>query len=331
MLEHFCDNPKSDWRRQATNAAGIIRNKVDELDRLTLLERDLTTRVEQCAKKVDEVSINAAYTAKRTLRELKLGIENIITDKGRAEIELAAQANQVNTTKADYDRKRQSLPPKQRDIAKRNEKCISRIDRLLELLRQTQVELKLYLRSGLQEKISTYFDPASSNGSNAIIGASLAPQIPRDGVRITALGGGEKQMLELGYVVALAEIYHEISEAFMHHGLTLNASPDLAIVADAPFSNTADTYNNQIIDFLSHCSARQKILLMHKTQWDAVKDRLEPLVSTVFGYKLHSPNPPKNEEEYRLKIKNQKICLLQAANKSNGPTSEILKIFPHAH
>lgn len=331
MLEHFCDNPKSDWRRQATHAAATIRNKVDELDRLTLLQRDLITRVEQYAKKVDEVSINAAYNAKRTLKELKLELENIITDKGRAEIELAAQANQVSTARADYSKKRQSLPSAQRDIANRNERCIARIERLLELLRQTQEELRRYLRSGLQEKISTYFDPASANGSHAIIGPSLAPQIHRDGVRITALGGGEKQMLELGYVVALAEIYHEISEAFKKHGLALNASPHLAIVADAPFSNTADTFNNQIIDFLSKCSARQKILLMHTTQWDAVKDRLEPLVSTVFGYKLHSPSPPENEEEFHLNIRGREICLLQAANEANGPTSEILKIFPHAH
>jgi hypothetical protein len=70
---------------------------------------------------------------------------------------------------------------------------------------------------------------------------------------------------------------------------------------------------------------------MHKTQWEAVKDRLEPLVSTVFGYKLHSPNPPENEGEYRLNIKGLDICLLQAANEANGPTSEILKFFPHAH
>lgn len=72
-------------------------------------------------------------------------------------------------------------------------------------------------------------------------------------------------------------------------------SPDLAIVADAPFSNTADTYNNQIIDFLSHCSARRKNPSDAQDTMEAVKDRLEPLVSTVFGYKLHSPNPPENE------------------------------------
>lgn len=331
MLAHFSDNPNSEWRHHATNAAGTIRNKVDELDRLTLQERDLTTRVEQCARRVDEVSITAAHTAKRTLRELKLGLETIITNKGRAEIELDAQAKQVKTAKAAYNKASQSLPSVQRNIAKRNENCISRIDRLLTLLDDTQAELKSYLRVGLQEKISRFFDHASTNGANAVIGASLVPQYYLNGARVTAIGGGEKQMLELGYVVALSEIYHEISEAFKHNGLVLDVSPDLAIVADAPFSNTADTFNNQIIDFLSHCSARQKILLMHKTQWDAVKDRLEPLVSTVFGYKLHSPNPPINEEEYRLNIKNQEICLLQAANNTNGPTSEILKIFPHAN
>jgi len=325
------DNPCSEWRRHAIDAAGIIRNRVSELDSLTLQERDLTTKVEQFAKKVDEVSINAAQTARLTLRKLKCELEQIITEKGRSEIELTAQANQVKTTKADYDKKRQSLPTQQKNIAEHNEKSISRIDKLLALLAGTQSDLKTYLRRGLQEKISFNYDGAASDGSKAVVGAALSPHVQLNGVRVDNIGGGQKQMLELGYVVALAEVYYEISKAFKDHGLALNVSPDLAIVADAPFSNTADTYNNQIIDFLSHCSARQKILLMHKTQWEAVKDRLEPLVSTVFGYKLHSPNPPKDDGEYRLKIKNKEISLLQAANKTNGPTSEILKIFPHAN
>ena len=183
----------------------------------------------------------------------------------------------------------------------------------------------------MQEKLSLNYDHAAADGSKAVVGATLSPHIQLNGVRVDNIGGGQKQMLELGYVVALAEVYHEISGAFRDHGLALNASPDLAIVADAPFSNTADLYNNQIIDFLRQCSARQKILLMHKTQWEAVKDRLEPLVSTVFGYRLHSPNPPANEEEYHLNIKGRDICFLQDAAKANGPTSEILKIFPHAN
>jgi hypothetical protein len=131
--------------------------------------------------------------------------------------------------------------------------------------------------------------------------------------------------------VALAEVYYEISKAFKHHGIALNASPDLAIVADAPFSKTADNYNNQIIDFLSKCGARQKILLMHTTQWDAVKGRLEPLVSTVYGYRLHSPNPPADEKEYVLSIKGQDVHLLERVGSNNHPTSEIITIFSNAN
>lgn len=108
-----------------------------------------------------------------------------------------------------------------------------------EVLQRLDEGMQSYRRSlerMLSAKVEAYYGPATMDGTTARVNQeTLLPQIlGRDGGVVHDLGGGMKQVLEIAFVIALAEVRRELNDRLHQLGLGARSLGEQAFFLDSP-------------------------------------------------------------------------------------------------
>jgi hypothetical protein len=313
------------WEKVIVERVERMRVSLQQMQTSALDAADAAQKEKALRSKVNAADIEEARNLERALHQLKNRLKLETTQLGDRMRLLSSLESSYKNKQKDYQEAKIRLPKSERAATQRREAKSTMIQSALDLLAETEGILRNSLRSSLQERVRVSYDAAATDGSVARIEPNLCPKIYRNGAVVTALGGGQKLMLQLSFVVALAELYNEIRNVFGKLGLVLRNSEHLSIFADAPFAHTAQEYNEAIVEFLAKSPSPQVVLLMHKQQWLAVEALIKGRIRQVFGYRLHSPKNSQSDE-YVFEYMTHSTSLLNHIGSGEESFSEIISL-----
>lgn len=304
-----------------------ISSHLQFLDQTATSKEDSQKLIVPKRRELEQLQSSEAKDALLELTRVREALRTKNRELGAIENSLDGMKHRIQAAKDDHRRCKTALPKNQQAELARNEERARILQSLLDLVNLTEQRLKHYLVEGMQQRLTSNYDSAATDGSHAKVSGALTPTIQRNGVTMTAVGGGQKLMLELAYVVALADVYREICNSFEDSDIALPSAGDVSIFADAAFAHSADQFNEQIVKFLSRSSAKQVCLLMHKAQWNNVKQWLEPKVGRCYGFRLNSALDLSHSEEYKASVKDHHLDLFTKIAANEEPFTKIEHIF----
>lgn len=200
---------------------------------------------------------------------------------------------------------------------------------LIEVLEAGLSGLKSSLHAPLEETIGDLYDPVAKDGSEARISPStLLPFIEKEGKRATFLGGGQKQVLCLAYIIALAQLRKSLHAALRKAGVMVPVADDQAFVMDSIFGQCEPEYQEAICNFLPGQTG-QILLLLAGQQWtETVRRALEKEVDQLFGFEYHSPNVRYDESKHQFAF-GKKVHKLLTSSKDGATAYTVIKELPH--
>jgi hypothetical protein len=177
-------------------------------------------------------------------------------------------------------------------------------------LNEGETKFRQAVHGILQERLTHYFGVATSGNTASIDKENFLPSMhDRNNLVVTNPGGGEQQVLNLAFVIALAEMRTMINEDMTSAGLGGRLLGDQSFVLDSPFTSADPNFMKAIAEFLPG-KAPQMLLLLAKQNWpDSVRETLEPHISRVYGVRLHTPVTPNDPESFRFTWKGNTIDL----------------------
>lgn len=179
-----------------------------------------------------------------------------------------------------------------------------RADKLRELIEESRDLLKRSFHDVLQQSVAEYYDHASYDNSKARINkATLLPAIEVNGQVHGNLGGGQSQLLALAYIVSLSRLRKRLHVQMQKLGIGYGRVDDQSFILDSPFNHVTDHYAKAMASFLDG-NARQVVLLLARTQWNLVRDMIEPVAHRIVAFQYHAV-PEKITE---LKAKDPKLA-----------------------
>ncbi len=291
-------------------SAEFIESEKRTITKLEEELRALETRVDEAAQQrcidlLREQRKAAEHQAAQTgrLQELRMQL-----DAATQHRELAKK--QMNQLRAKSPNRTGKLVFEMRDLA----------GQLIEILEAGLSGLKISLHAPLEETIGDLYDPVAKDGSEARISPStLLPFIVKDNKRASFLGGGQKQVLCLAYIIALARLRKNLHEALRSAGVMVPIADDQAFVMDSIFGQCEPEYQEAICKFLPGQTG-QILLLLAGQQWtETVRCALENEVDLLFGFEYHSPNICYDESKHQFEFGRKVHKLLKTA--SNGETA----------
>ena len=172
---------------------------------------------------------------------------------------------------------------------------------VLEVLESGLQGLKSSLHEPLERTVGELYDPVAKDGSEARISPStLLPYIQKEGKRATFLGGGQKQVLCLSYIIALAKLRQNLNDSLRAMKIMVPKADDQIFVMDSIFGQCEPEYQEAICKFLPGQSG-QTLLLLAGQQWtDTVRRHLEKVIRDLFGFEYHSPNTNYDESKHQF-------------------------------
>lgn len=306
---------------------GEFSSLLQRLDTSATSREDSSKLIEPKRRELEQVKNTEAQQAVVALKRVKDVRQEKTLELGGLNKSLEALDYRIRLAKDEHRKLRAALPGHQQAELARNEQRAAILQSLLDLVNSTEKSLKLHLVNGIQKRLSANYDSAATDGSHAKVSGVLTPTIQRNGVMMTAVGGGQKLMLELAYVVALADVYHEVCDSFKDSDIGLPAAGNVSIFADAAFAHTANQFNKQIVSFLSNSSAQQVCLLMHKAQWNNVKSWVEPKIGRCYAFRLNSSSDLSGSDEYTDSINGHKLELFSKLGEAEESFTKIEHIF----
>jgi DNA sulfur modification protein DndD len=195
---------------------------------------------------------------------------------------------------------------------------------LREKLNEGETKFRQAVHGILQERLTHYFGVATSGNTAWIDKENFLPSMhDRNNLVVTNPGGGEQQVLNLAFVIALAEMRTMINEDMTSAGLGGRLLGDQSFVLDSPFTSADPNFMKAIAEFLPG-KAPQMLLLLAKQNWpDSVRDTLAPHISRVYGVRLHTSVTPNDPEAFRFDWKGKTVDLREpiAAGQPSFSTS----------
>lgn len=189
-------------------------------------------------------------------------------------------------------------------------KAIELGEKVREKLGEGERKFREAVHGILQERLNHYFGVATSGNTAWIDRENFLPSMrDRSGLTVTNPGGGEQQVLNLAFVIALAELRTMINEDMASAGLGTRLLGDQSFVLDSPFTSADPNFMKAIAEFLPG-KAPQMLLLLAKQNWpDTVRDTLAPHISRVYGVRLHTSVAPNDPEAFRFTWKGKTVDL----------------------
>jgi DNA sulfur modification protein DndD len=238
-------------------------------------------------------------------------VEGEIRDLQRIQAEKAELIRKQESTLATLATEITKARPK-RGAAKMDgiSKAIEMAENVREKLGEGELKFREAVHGILQERLNHYFGVATSGNTAWIDRENFLPSMrDRNGLTVINPGGGEQQVLNLAFVIALAELRTMINEDMASAGLGSRLLGDQSFVLDSPFTSADPNFMKAIAEFLPG-KAPQMLLLLAKQNWpDTVRDTLAPHISRVYGVRLHTSVAPNDPEAFRFTWKGKTIDL----------------------
>ncbi len=300
----------SQLRKRAEEYPKRLNRLISERkDAMTLLNR-AKVAIEGLMPKIEHGSMDRFSELVNLVRRM----EREISDNKRAQDEKAdlirRQESSLTGLATEIAKAR---PKKGADKMENISKAIEVAENLREKLTQGESKFREAVHGILQERLNHYFGVATSGNSAWIDRETFLPSMrDRRELTVTNPGGGEQQVLNLAFVIALAELRTMINEDMTAAGLGGRLLGDQSFVLDSPFTSADPNFMKAIAEFLPG-KAPQMLLLLAKQNWpDNVRETLEPHVSKAYGVRLHTPVSPTDAEAFRFNWKGKTVELREA-------------------
>ncbi len=291
-------------------SAEFIEAERRTITRLEAEEKALRARVDEEAQKRCEDLLREQHKAIRRQTDQRAVVQEL-------RMKLQSATKLKDSTKKDLNAARQKT--KHRG----NEEVFELRDltaAVLEVLETGLEGLKESLHEPLESKVRELYDRVAKDGSEAGVSPStLLPFIQKGGKRAGFLGGGQKQVLCLSYIIALAQIRKDLNESLRTMKIMVPKADDQIFVMDSIFGQCEPEYQEAICRFLPRQSG-QTLLLLAGQQWTETTRRfLEDQVRELFGFEYHSPNAHYDESKHQFAFKKTNHRLLKPC--SDGQTA----------
>jgi len=294
-------------RKRATDFSGkLTRLKAERSAAMTMLAT-AKEAIEGLMPKIEQASIERFSELVHTVREIERKItENQRTQDEKAEI-IRRQESTLTSLAAELIKAR---PKRGADKIEGIAKAIELAETVREKLNQGETSFRQAVHGILQERLTYYFGVATSGNTAWIDRETFLPSMhDRNGLIVTNPGGGEQQVLNLAFVIALAELRTLINEDLTAAGLGGRLLGDQSFVLDSPFTSADPNFMKAIAEFLPG-KAPQMLLLLAKQNWpDNVRETLAPHISKVYGVKLHTSVVPNDPDAFRFQWNGKTVDL----------------------
>lgn len=297
----------SPMRKKAVGfAPSFAHLKAERNDAMTALDAARKS-TEGLLPKIEQSSIKRFTELVNQVRKL----EGEIRDLQRKQAELAESIRRQESVLTTFATDIAKARPK-RGAAKMDgiSNAIELAETVREKLGQGETKFREAVHGILQERLNHYFGVATSGNTAWIDRGNFLPSMrDRNGLTVTNPGGGEQQVLNLAFVIALAELRTMINEDMKTAGMGGRLLGDQSFVLDSPFTSADPNFMKAIAEFLPG-KAPQMLLLLAKQNWpDTVRDSLEPHISRVYGVRLHTSVVPNDPEAFRFEWKGKTVDL----------------------
>jgi DNA sulfur modification protein DndD len=293
-------------KRAAAFSGKLTRLKAERSEAATLLAA-AKQAIEGLMPKIEEASITRFTELVNAVRK----IERDISENQRVQGEKAESIRRQESTLASLATELAKARPKRgADKMEGISKAIELAENVREKLAEGETSFRQAVHGILQERLTHYFGVATSGNSAWIDRENFLPSMhDRNGLTVTNPGGGEQQVLNLAFVIALAELRTMINEDMTSAGLGGRLLGDQSFVLDSPFTSADPNFMKAIAEFLPG-KAPQMLLLLAKQNWpDSVRETLAPHISRVYGVKLHTSVAPNDPEAFRFEWKGKTVDL----------------------
>jgi DNA sulfur modification protein DndD len=293
-------------KRAAAFSGKLTRLKAERSVATTLLAA-AKQAIEGLMPKIEEASITRFTELVNSVRR----IERDISENQRIQSEKAESIRRQESTLASLATELAKARPKRgADKMEGISKAIELAENVRKKLAEGETSFRQAVHGILQERLTHYFGVATSGNSAWIDRENFLPSMhDRNGLTVTNPGGGEQQVLNLAFVIALAELRTMINEDMTSAGLGGRLLGDQSFVLDSPFTSADPNFMKAIAEFLPG-KAPQMLLLLAKQNWpDSVRETLAPHISRVYGVKLHTSVAPNDPEAFRFEWKGKTVDL----------------------
>jgi DNA sulfur modification protein DndD len=290
--------------RSLDKSAEFIADERSTIKKLEAEERALKSRVDEAAQKRCNDLLLEQHKAIRRQTDQRANVQEIRMRLQGATNHKEQLRKELNSARLKTKHKGNEKVFELRDLA----------SDVLEVLEAGLQGLKSSLHEPLENTVSDLYDPVTKDGSEARISPStLLPYIQKSGKRATFLGGGQKQVLCLSYIIALAQLRRDLNDALRDMKIMVPKADDQIFVMDSIFGQCEPEYQEAICRFLPRASG-QTLLLLARQQWsETVRKNLEKQVSNLFGFEYHSPNSGYDETEHHFPFRDKNYRLLRQA------------------
>lgn len=293
-------------RKAAKLPAALARLKAERSASVSLLS-SAKAAIEGLMPKIEQGSMDR-------FSKLVIHVRNIEADISKNHRTQAEKAESIRRQESSLASLANELakarPKKGADKMEEISKAIELAENVREKLAEGENKFRQAVHGILQERLTHYFGVATSGNTAWIDKENFLPSMhDRNNLVVTNPGGGEQQVLNLAFVIALAELRTMINEDMTSAGLGGRLLGDQSFVLDSPFTSADPNFMKAIAEFLP-CKAPQMLLLLAKQNWpDSVRDTLEPHISRVYGVRLHTSVTPNDSEAFRFEWKGKTIDL----------------------
>jgi DNA sulfur modification protein DndD len=292
-------------------ALKAIRTSAEFIDSEEKAIAKLEQELKALEGRVDEA---AHQRCEGLLLEQHKAIDQHMSQKLRvreAQIKIDSAKKYKDLTKKEVNKLRSETKIRGTDSAFAKREILSE---LVDALEDGLSRLKHSLHDPLAKTLSELYDPVVKDGSEARIAATtLLPYIEKDGKRATFLGGGQKQVLCLAYIIALSQLRKTLHAALRKAGVMVSATDDQSFVMDSIFGQCEPEYQEAICRFLPG-QAGQILLLLAGQQWTpTVQRELSKEIDQLFGFEYHSPNTRYDESKHQFSVGKNVYKLLKRA------------------
>jgi DNA sulfur modification protein DndD len=301
-------------------SGSLYRKKIDGLpnDLLRLQEAEQSERrkASDVAKDLDQLQppdqrkLDDFQSLLRERRILSAKIDNI-KDKQREYLD--TRSNQEKAIKRLKDELRSIAPKNRSGKVTELQEELKKAEKLLAALEIGRDRFQTSVATILRSHLSELFDNAVTSGNRSTIHSrTFLPAIQTPSGQIERdPGGGEKQVLELAYVIALAQLRREINDTVREAGIGGTLLGPQSFILDSPFTSVDPNYMRVIAEFLPK-KAHQMMILVAKQNWhETIRKALEDHVTAVYAITLHTSSEIKEPDAYRFEFKEHKLDLLK--------------------
>lgn len=293
-------------KKAASFPARFTRLTAERSDAVALLKR-AQDAIEGLMPKIEKGSMDRFSELVNLVRKA----EREIADNQRLQAEKVESIRKQESTLAGLATElAKARPKKGADKMEGIAKAIEMARSLHAQLTEGETKFRQAVHGILQERLTHYFGVATSGNTAWIDRENFLPSMhDRNNLVVTNPGGGEQQVLNLAFVIALAEMRTMINEDMTSAGLGVRLLGDQSFVLDSPFTSADHNFMKAIAEFLPG-KAPQMLLLVAKQNWpDGVRETLEPHISRVYGVRLHTSVAPNDPESFRFHWKGKTVDL----------------------